>query len=169
MYWGTMSGDGENGPDEHAEEADLADLLAHLCDRWNDEGRAHIIFYKGLSPTWMDRSRAILLTMAVAELLQGGLSLRNGERRVGIHLWTNDCWTGRATLLIADDGEETQLEPCTPSVIEARRFIESAGGKLDFEKTRGALWRATISAFPAPEFGRTNGCRSRGRAWCRPH
>jgi hypothetical protein len=143
-------GDGQNRPDEHAEGADLADLLARLCERWNDESRAYILFYKTLPPTQMDRSRAVLLTMAIAELLQGGLSSRNGERRVGIHLWTNDCRAGRATLLIADDGEETQSEPRTPAVVEARRFIECAGAKLDFEKGRGVVWRTTINILPVP-------------------
>jgi hypothetical protein len=146
------SSNGRTGPDEHAERAvDLADHLAGLCERWNDEDRTPIIFHKVLRPTRMERSRAVLLTKAVAELLQDGLSKRDGGRRVGIELWTNDCWAGSATLLIADDGEETHFEPCTPSVVEARRFIECAGAKLDFDKGRGVVWRIAINVWPTPE------------------
>jgi hypothetical protein len=144
-------GSGRNGPDEHTQRAaDLADLLARLCGRWNDESLTRIMFYKVLRPTRVDRSCAVLITMAVAELLQGSLSRRNGERRVGIHLWTNDCWAGRATLLIADDGEEAQPEPCTPAVVEARRFIKCAGAKLEFDKGRGVVWRIAINTLPTP-------------------
>ena len=136
---------------------DLAPVLTVLCDQerervqkrdqGRDSGLSGVAFYVVLQPLAVKADVAVLVCLAVHELLSNACihAFPAGTvGHVGVHLWRTYQPSPRAYLLVADDGCGFGAEPPSTAgsgLALARCFLELADAQLAREPGRGTIWR----------------------------
>ncbi len=135
-------------------------MLAALCDeeqervQERDQGRdpalSGVAFYVSLQPLAVEAGVAVLVCLAVSELLSNACThafAAGTFGHVGVHLWRTHHPSPRAYLLVADDGGGFSAElPATDGsgLALARCFLDLVGAQLAREPGRGTIWRVGL-------------------------